>query len=166
MGLAIALLGVVSPSPLHASGDPASEYVTGRVGEKAILGIAPEWQASFDAYAPDENALKRIRGAAGRVGKELEVQVVFGSWCGDSLDGVPRYIKVMRLLGKDALKSTYIGVDRQKIDPKREVEGKDIQRVPTYIVYWRGIELGRIIETPKASIEADLASILEKPGQP
>ena len=35
-----------------------------------------------------------------------------------------------------------------------------IQRVPTFIIYKNNIESGRIIETPKTSLEQDLVNIL------
>ena len=163
--LVLAMIGAALAPALAEEGSEPS-YVTGKVSDKKILKIGPEWQAAYDAYKPDEGALARIRSASQRGKAEIAVEVVFGSWCGDSRDGVPQYIKMQDLLGRDRLKTTYIGVDRSKKDPKGKVEGKDIQRVPTYIVTWKGIEMGRIIEIPKVTIEDDLAAILESPGRP
>lgn len=49
-----------------------------------------------------------------------------------------------------------------KKSPQHEETGKNIVRVPTIIVQQKGIEVGRIIEFPKMSLEKDLLSILRK----
>jgi hypothetical protein len=37
----------------------------------------------------------------------------------------------------------------------------NIERVPTFIIMNEGIEIGRIIETPEETLEADLLKILQ-----
>jgi uncharacterized protein (DUF1015 family) len=49
-------------------------------------------------------------------------------------------------------------VDRTKTVEKMELE---IEKVPTFIVYRNGEEIGRIIETPIKSMEEDLYEILK-----
>ena len=41
-----------------------------------------------------------------------------------------------------------------------ETEGLNIEKVPTFIFYKNGIEIGRIIESPEKSIEKDFLKIL------
>jgi hypothetical protein len=57
-------------------------------------------------------------------------------------------------------KITFIGVDNAKLSPVGEYDSLGIQRVPTFIIYKNNIESGRIIETPKTSLEQDLVNIL------
>jgi hypothetical protein len=52
--------------------------------------------------------------------------------------------------------------DMYKKSPQGEELGKNIQRVPTLIVYEKNKEIGRIIESPVLSLERDLLSILRK----
>ena len=54
--------------------------------------------------------------------------------------------------------------DQYKKSPEGEETGKNIQRVPTLIIYHKRKELGRIIESPVVSIEKDLISILKQDG--
>jgi len=42
-----------------------------------------------------------------------------------------------------------------------DIDNLDIKRVPTFIIYENGEEIGRIIETPKKSLEKDLEKIVK-----
>jgi hypothetical protein len=53
------------------------------------------------------------------------------------------------------------GVDRNKKSNNKEEEAYKIINVPTIIVMKDGVELGRIVETTKTSIESDLLKIVE-----
>jgi len=53
-----------------------------------------------------------------------------------------------------------IAVDRSMEIPPGIRTEYGITNVPTFIVRYRGIELGRIVESPKASLEEDLAGLL------
>ena len=55
---------------------------------------------------------------------------------------------------------TYIGVDRDKTEPRDLVEGAGLELVPTFIVTLNGRELGRVVEESPNGIEADLLSLL------
>ena len=50
--------------------------------------------------------------------------------------------------------------ERYKQSANREEKGLAVYRVPTFIVYKNGKEIGRIIEFPKESLEADLVKII------
>ena len=39
-------------------------------------------------------------------------------------------------------------------------EGLDIQRTPTFIFFKNGVEIGRIVETPRDSLENDILKIV------
>ena len=53
---------------------------------------------------------------------------------------------------------------REKATPEAFEEGFGIINVPTFIFYRGGQELGRIVEYPIESLEADMVKILS--GQP
>jgi thiol-disulfide isomerase/thioredoxin len=115
----------------------------------------------FDSYIPDQPAIDQLK----KVGyKDLSIEIFFGSWCGDSKREVPRALKVLsaaafpekqiRLIGLGATDSLY------KRSPVGEEKGKGIYRVPTFIIYKNGKELGRINEFPVYTFERDLFTIL------
>jgi len=51
-----------------------------------------------------------------------------------------------------------------KQSPGHEERGRDIFRVPDFIVFQKGREIGRIVESPVTSLEKDLLSIVS--GEP
>ena len=65
-------------------------------------------------------------------------------------------------MGVDINNVNIVAVDRDKISPNGEQEGKDIRYVPTLIVSKNAQEIGRIVESPSsesATIESDLFEI-------
>ncbi len=145
------------PPAAPASAAPILEGVLDPV---QIISISPEWRENLVSYSPDAEVVERIRAITSHRRSELKVEAVLGTWCGDSRREVPHFIKVQQKLGDDRMPVVFMGVDRSKQHPAEAAEGRDIQRVPTFIVYHNGQEIGRIIEKPTISIEADLEKIL------
>lgn len=117
-----------------------------------------EWYFSgYDNYQINNEYLNKLL----ELKKDsLSVKIVMGTWCPDSRREVPRFIRIMDMWQFPVSKITFIGVDNAKLSPVGEYNGLDIQRVPTFIIYKNNIESGRIIETPKTSLEQDLVNIL------
>lgn len=90
----------------------------------------------------------------------VTMKVVMGSWCPDSHREVPRFMKIMDIIGFPSEKITFIGTDIEKLSPVGGFEELDIQRVPTFIFYIDNLEAGRIIEVPTTSLEEDIVNIL------
>ena len=163
---AAACAAILGMAPLLAGEEPAEPELLGPAGPDQILKISPDWKAIYDAYAPDTARVGKIREAAAQAKGELRIEVVFGSWCSDSLDQVPPFLKVLDQVGKDGIPATYVGVHRSKEDREERIASLKIEAIPTFIVYRKEAEIGRIVETPKATLEADLLEILSKPGKP
>jgi len=87
----------------------------------------------------------------------VEVEVFFGTWCGDSHKQVPAFMKIAHHYG---IPFVLYGLNMEKTSEKKRELGKNIKRVPTFIVKKEGVEIGRIIETPLETIEQDLYKIL------
>jgi len=72
------------------------------------------------------------------------------------------FAKIFNEMGVDINDVLIVTVDRDKISPNREQEGKDIRYVPTLIVSKDNQEIGRIVESPSsetATLESDLFEI-------
>ncbi len=139
----------------HALADDPP-IVCGTITAADILDRFESYRANYTAYTPDTETL----AAVGALPAELEVVVVFGTWCSDSLDHVPRFIKITEALKLPADRVRYIGVDRTKRDPDGLTDDLHIERVPTFIFMLDGVETGRIIETPNDTLEKDIRAIL------
>jgi thiol-disulfide isomerase/thioredoxin len=96
------------------------------------------------------------------------ITLFMGTWCGDSKREVPRILKMLDCCGYPSEKITLIMVsnapDAYKQSPQHEETGKNIIRVPTILIHENGKEVGRIVETPIASLEKDMLAILQQKG--
>ena len=92
----------------------------------------------------------------------ISVTIVMGTWCSDSREQVPRFFRMFNDLEHSFADPTIICVDRDKKAGDVSLEGLNILKVPTFIVYYKGKELGRIVETPKTTMDQDFLNILKK----
>ncbi len=125
------------------------------------------YDQSYQAYTDDAAIVSELKPLLAK--KKMEI--FLGSWCGDSKREVPRMLKVLEHAGMDTADVSLIFVDNStrnyKQSPQHEEKDKNIHHVPSFIVYDGGKEMGRIIESPKMSLEKDLLTILKaQPYQP
>ncbi len=119
--------------------------------------FAKWYNEEYSAYEVDKAALQHIDA---QELQNLEITVVLGTWCHDSQREVPRFLKVADSLGLGSNHLTLLCVDRKKQMEGSVLQDLDIQYVPTFIFYRDGKEIGRIIESPDAYLEKDIANIL------
>ncbi|QCK14596.1 hypothetical protein [Mangrovivirga cuniculi] len=97
--------------------------------------------------------------------QDVQVNIYFGSWCGDSKNYVPKFIKLWKEIGlKENQLKLYALYDgkvegKYKQGPDAEEKGLKIHRVPTFIFYRNDKEFARIVESPVNDLETDLAQI-------
>lgn len=120
-----------------------------------------EWYAQWnDAkdYQPNSEVLNKLSELPTA---SIQFMVYLGTWCEDSRKHVPVFLDLARRLN---WKYSLVGVNREKECPldKKACKAWDILYLPTIVVFRDGVELGRIIETPKISVEQDLLDILRK----
>ncbi|MDR1980691.1 MAG: thioredoxin family protein [Tannerellaceae bacterium] len=121
-----------------------------------------EWFiTNYTAYVPNESVVKQLKNM--RL-KDYSVTIFFATWCGDSKREVPRFIKLLDVLGFQPSALNLIAVDSAdslyKQSPGHEERGKHIYKVPTFIISKKGNEVNRIVEIPALSLERDLLAIL------
>lgn len=112
----------------------------------------------YSKYIPESGALNEIELLL----KGKTITIVLGTWCGDSREQLPHFLKTTDASSVDKKDINFICVDRTKKAENGLLENLNIDRVPTFIIYEDEKELGRIIEKPIISIEEDLALILSK----
>jgi len=112
-------------------------------------------------YQPEEKIVKEIKKNLNGV----SVLCFMGTWCGDSKRETPRFYKIMEAADFDFEKNfTLVALNRLKKTPDNLQEGYAIRRIPTFIFYKEGKELGRYVEYPRESMEKDILKIIT--GQP
>ena len=135
--------------------------ITGEMTADKLWETVPVWRSVMESYQPDASAVATIKSNT----SETKVTLLYGTWCPDSKNYVPRLIKALKLAGNDKIQVKLVGIDNQFREPVDAVQPRQITNVPTVIVERGGQEIGRIVETPAAkSMEEDLAAILS--GKP
>ncbi|MCU0235767.1 MAG: thioredoxin family protein [Acidobacteria bacterium] len=124
--------------------------------DRASLLQDPEWKKVYDDYVPDAGWIASLRKRS----EELRVDVYFAFWCSDSLNHVPVFLKIMDAVNAPGFQAAFYEVERKALpEQKYYVEGLQVERVPTFIFYAAGGEIGRIVENPSASILEDILAI-------
>lgn len=126
--------------------------------EGLLLGEMGEYfQMDYEVYEPDQGTIELLRPLM----NGLTITIVLGTWCGDSKEQLPRFIKVLDQLNYPTENLLMIGVDSHKSARLFDVSSFEIEKVPTFIFMKEGIEIGRIIETPLETLEVDMLQLLK-----
>jgi len=136
-----------------------TDILVGTCTREGILGCAfvEDYNIEYPAYQPVDSIVKQLKNLIG----SLNCVIVLGTWCGDSKEQVPRFFKIIDQTGVSFNKLQLYCVDRQKEVPGMEIKTTyNIEKVPTFIFYRDDIEIGRIIETPKTTLEKDMLDII------
>lgn len=120
------------------------------------------FEDEYRTYEPDIEVIKNLRTLPGT----WQATVVLASWCSDTQREVPRFYRIMAEAGFDEDDVELIAVDRKKKAGDVDIEELEVERVPTFIFYKDGKEIGRIIERPKETLEKDMLLILARPPKP
>jgi thiol-disulfide isomerase/thioredoxin len=153
---------------LNSSDIPEGMFEDPKTGKPMLLGkitieelqqepFAEWYQMESDGYEVDTELTNAISDPG-----QYTYEVFLGTWCGDSRREVPRMEKIFSEMGIDMSNVLIVTLDRDKISPNGEQEGKDIRYVPTLIVNKDNQEIGRIVESPSsetATLESDLFEI-------
>jgi thiol-disulfide isomerase/thioredoxin len=118
----------------------------------------PWYNTGYEAYTPNKEAVAQLDKA---FTAEHKLLVFGGTWCSDTQNLLPKFYKAMDAM-QQSPEIQLVMVDMKKESGENIEKGYSIEYVPTFIVLKNDKEIGRVVETVKESIEADLASILAK----
>ncbi|HBI40521.1 MAG TPA: thiol reductase thioredoxin [Tenacibaculum sp.] len=117
-----------------------------------------EWYNDFYSYYEvDKSILNSLEDAL----KEINIIGFMGTWCSDSQREIPNFYKLLDGANYDYKKLKLIAVDKNK-KAKGLEKNYNIIRVPTFIFYKNGKEIGRFVEHPidESTIEKDILTII------
>ncbi len=114
------------------------------------------FQDEYMQYMPDEKIVEALSKSKLY---ETEITIVLATWCSDSRREVPRFYKILDQTNyrQDKIKMFALNKSKQS-GPDTTVTA---DRVPTFIFSSNGVEIGRIIESPKTSLENDMLELLK-----
>lgn len=120
-----------------------------------------EWfDYGYNEYELDQEIISKLKPLL----ENVSIKAFMGTWCGDSQEQIPVFYKIMDASGFDFEKLEMICVNRSKKTPGNLQKGLDIERVPTFIFFKDGKEIGRFVEYPREGVEADFLKIVS--GKP
>lgn len=145
----------------------ANEVTAQKNDRGYLIGIANKesfndesYKSWFDSrykqYNTDKEVIAKIKESI----NNYTIKGFMGTWCGDSKRETPRFYKVLEETGFDLNYFELITVGRNKKTPDNLQEGFNIVRVPTFIFYKNGKEVGRYVEYPRETIEKDILKII------
>ena len=137
------------------------------IGQVDVKGLSSNSYQNW--YKPNHNTYQVNTKIILPLSKKLaehKILLFLGTWCGDSKRETPRFIKILETASFPMENLKIIAVDKRKEQYKKSPTGEEwglqITRVPTIIFYKNGREINRIIESPAATLEEDIKSILLK----
>ncbi len=138
--------------------DKPQENLVGAIDKFALLE-APyrSWyERNYSNYSPDKRSLEVLTKTL----NGIQVKVFMGTWCHDSQREVPRLYKILESSNFDLSNLNLVSLDPAKKTPSSLEKGLNIQRTPTIVFFRDGVEIGRIVETPRDSLENDILKII------
>ena len=98
------------------------------------------------------------------IGSDARKNAYLGLWCLGLRNNVPLFIKIFDRLGKE-IPVEYFNVPKKASrDVKFYVEEMNVEQVPTFIFYWQGKELGRIVENASTGMMKYIMGIFSSRG--
>jgi hypothetical protein len=153
--LVITVMAFALLLPLNAPGRQGPEELT----KEKILAAGQAWQDKYDNFQPPADMVEALKS---KFGNDLRIDVYLGLWCPDSRNNVPLFLKLLDRL-ETIVPVKYYDVPRKTSrDVKYYVEEFKVEKVPSFIFYRYGKEIGRIVENPKAGMVEDTFDILFK----
>lgn len=136
----------------------SQEVLIGPLSQEEILENLPEWQEVAASYIPNPATVEKLKS----INKKIRIEIFLGTWCPDCKQHVSAYFKILEMADNPFIMTSYTGIPREREARQEFIQGKNIERVPTFIIYLDGQEKGRIIETPTKSVEEDLWDIINR----
>jgi hypothetical protein len=129
----------------------------GEVTREAFEDTSFMWfDNEYSEYRVDTSAIK---GLEEKISK-FNFKIILGTWCEDSQMFVPRLIKIFDKLNLPEKNYSLICVNREKKGLTSEVDNFNIQLVPTIIISFQDVEIGRIVESPQENLEKDIVRLI------
>lgn len=125
-------------------------------------GFWKNFESHFEQYQPNKKVVHQLF----EVNKKCHFSIltIGGNWCSDTKLQYPRMLKVLHLAGFTADSINYKRVNKNKeaIGNWNMNNNLRVEKVPTFFVFYKGKLIGKIVETPKQTLEKDLLEICKK----
>lgn len=142
----------VTPLSFEVTAD-RYQYPVGDISQTELLDRHEVFKRNYDAY--------EVASGVDGLPPDLQVTILFGTWCHDSEREVPRMLKLLAASGLKKESISLIALDIRKSEPEGRAKALDVRFTPTFIFSRAGMELGRIVERPESSLRGDVATLIK-----
>jgi len=129
----------------------ADRYPIGDISHAELLERHEVFKRNYDAY--------EVPAEIDGLPADLEVKILFGTWCHDSEREVPRMLKLLAASGVREENISLIALNIRKEEPQGRARALRVDYTPTFIFFIDGREQTRIVERPTNSLEKDLSAL-------
>jgi hypothetical protein len=134
------------------------EALVGYLSKDKIVSLATAADGSFASYSPSSNALVTLVTLVDPV----HVRMFLVASRADDLKIAGAIGRAFEATGNAALSAEFIGVAKDLSEPAASIADNGVTEVPVVIVYWLGVEVGRLHPKPGVVIEEDLAAFIQQ----
>jgi len=134
------------------------DILIGTVTRDGLVSMGDWFDMEYKKYQPDPAILDSLKA---RRNEYPWVFIVLGTWCGDSREQVPHFLKILDMIEYPSEQVFMVAVDRDKKAGNFCVGDFNIKLVPTFIFTKDGDETGRIVETPVTTLEKDFLNLFK-----
>lgn len=118
--------------------------------------FSPWFNKEYENYNVDTSTISFIADDI----DQINLTIVLGTWCSDSREQIPRLLKILDFLHYPDSKMQMFAVDRDRRGRNYDIDHLKVELVPTIILYKEAVEIGRIVESPRMSLEEDIVDII------
>lgn len=143
----------------EAPGTPArmeGNIMYGQSGMDFVLENIAVFRTRTELIRSESAAVEYLK----ELREKITIKVFMGSWCVDAQLHVPVLFKALQQADNARITVQVIGLDRRKKDLDGLTQIYGIDFTPTFVVEYKGREIGRIIETPSKDAASDVVVIL------
>lgn len=134
-----------------------TEHIVGGTTAEQVREEHPLFDVYTKRYQPDQQAIQYLSS----ISDSVKIFAMFGTWCHDSKRHLPELMKTLEVADNPMIDIEYLAVTKQKSDPDGIAKKLGLKLTPTFIIYYRNEEIGRIVEEPALKLEEDLVQILQ-----
>ena len=134
------------------------EALVGYLSKDKIVALATAADGSFASFAPSSNALATLVTLVDPV----HVRMFLVASRPDDLKFAGALCRAFEATGNAALSAEFIGVTKDLSEPAASIADNGVTEVPEVIVYWLGVEVGRLHPKTGVVIEEDLAAFIQQ----
>jgi len=134
------------------------EALVGYLSKDKIVALATAADGSFASSSPSPGALATLVTLVDPV----HVRMFLVASRADDLKIAGAIGRAFEATGNAALSAEFIGVAKDLSEPAASIADNGVKEVPEVIVYWQGVEVGRLHPKAGVVIEEDLASFIQQ----